>query len=59
MQEEFIKLILGQGAFACLFVWLLWDTRKDSKEREVKYQDTIKMLGDKFSVVDNIQEDIT
>lgn len=59
MEQEFIRLVLGQGIFACLFVWLFWDTRKDSKQREVKYQETISMLGDKLSVVDDIKDDIT
>jgi predicted type IV restriction endonuclease len=31
---EIIKLIISQGIFAVLFVWLLFDTRKESKTRE-------------------------
>ena len=58
MSEEFIKMVLGQGIFACMFVWLFFDTRKDTKERELKYQDTIKMLGDKFEIVEDIKDDI-
>lgn len=31
---EIVKLIISQGVFAVLFVWLLYDTRKESKTRE-------------------------
>ena len=31
MESEFIKLFISQGAWAVLFVWLLFDSRKDSK----------------------------
>ncbi|WP_066173356.1 BhlA/UviB family holin-like peptide [Bacillus marinisedimentorum] len=29
-----MELVVSQGIFAVLFVWLLVDTRKESKERE-------------------------
>ncbi|WP_083755215.1 BhlA/UviB family holin-like peptide [Desulforamulus reducens] len=29
-----MQLIVSQGIFAVLFVWLLYDTRKESKIRE-------------------------
>ncbi|WP_029699475.1 BhlA/UviB family holin-like peptide, partial [Clostridium sp. Ade.TY] len=34
MEKELLTQIIGQGAFAALFVWLLWDTRKEARERE-------------------------
>lgn len=58
MDNELIKYFITQGAFAALFVWLLIDTRKDSKQRELKYQSTIDKLADKFGVVEDIKEDI-
>jgi hypothetical protein len=58
MDNELIKYFITQGAFAALFVWLLIDTRKDSKEREAKYQITIDKLADKFGVVEDIKEDL-
>ena len=49
-----------------LFVWLLIDTRKESKAREEKLQgiinknqEVISELAEKFDVVESIQEDVT
>lgn len=65
MNDELIKYFITQGAFAALFVWLLFDTRKDSKEREVKYQDTIRenqniisTLTKNLNVVDDVKSDV-
>lgn len=65
MDGGLIKYFITQGAFAALFVWLLIDTRKDSKEREKGYQDAIKenqsiisKLTEKFNIVEDIKGDI-
>ena len=34
MDQELLKFAISQGLFAALFVWLLIDTRKESKIRE-------------------------
>ncbi|MCM3719165.1 BhlA/UviB family holin-like peptide [Fictibacillus phosphorivorans] len=31
-----VEMVASQGIFACLFVYLLLDTRKESKQREEK-----------------------
>ncbi|WP_195990275.1 BhlA/UviB family holin-like peptide [Clostridium sp. D53t1_180928_C8] len=66
MENEVIKIIVSQGAWAILFVWLLIDTRKESKVREEKLQgiinknqEVIADLAEKFDVVENIQQDVT
>ena len=66
MESEVFKVIVSQGSWAVLFVWLLMDTRKESKTREEKLQDIINKnqtviseLAEKFDVVENIQEDVT
>lgn len=66
MENELIKTIVSQGAWAVLFVWLLIDTRKESKSREEKLQgiinknqEVISELAEKFDVVESIQEDVT
>ncbi|MED2985529.1 BhlA/UviB family holin-like peptide [Bacillus thuringiensis] len=52
MEEQVVNSMVSQGAFGALFVWLLFSTRKESrelleasrqenKEREDKYQQTI------------------
>jgi hypothetical protein len=58
MTDELMKYVITQGIFAALFVWLLIDTRKDSKIREIKYQETIDKLADKIGVVEDIQKDV-
>lgn len=58
MEQEILTQLISQGAFATLFVWLLWDTRKDSKAREEKYQSTIDKLADKINIVEEIKEDV-
>lgn len=66
MENELIKTIVSQGAWAILFVWLFIDTRKESKVREEKLQgiinknqEVIADLAEKFDVVENIQQDVT
>lgn len=58
MEGEVIKYFITQGAFAVLFMWLLIDTRKDSKQREEKYQQTIDKLADKINIVEDIKDDV-
>lgn len=66
MENELIKTIVSQGAWAVLFVWLLIDTRKESKTREEKLQsiinknqEVISDLAEKFDVVEDIQADVS
>lgn len=63
MEAEILKTIVSQGAWAVLFVWLLIDTRKESKVREEKLQsiinknqEVISELAEKFNVVEDISE---
>lgn len=58
METEILKMVISQGIFAVLFVWLFFDTRKDSKQREEKYINTIDKLTDKISIVEDIKEDV-
>lgn len=58
MDSELITYLLSNLSFGSLFVWLLWDTRKDSKQREEKYQGTIEKLADKIAIVQEIKEDV-
>jgi septal ring factor EnvC (AmiA/AmiB activator) len=72
MESEIIKYALQYGIFGVLFIWLFFDTRKDTKEREKQYQSTIKenqetirenqniisKLTSKFDIVDDIKKDL-
>lgn len=65
MENEVLKTIVSQGAWAILFVWLFIDTRKESKAREEKLQniinknqEVISELAEKFDVVECIEADV-
>ena len=58
MDKELITYVLSNLSFGTLFVWLLWDTRKDGREREEKYQETIDKLADKIAIVQDIKDDV-
>ncbi|EIA17466.1 bacteriocin [Clostridium perfringens] len=58
MEKELITQMIGQGAFALLFVWLLLDTRKEARERENKLNNIINKLADKLNLVEDLKEDI-
>lgn len=41
MEQEMMRYMISQGAFAVLFCYLLYFVLKTSKEREEKMQSTI------------------
>ena len=58
METEIIKMAMQTGIFASLFVYLFFYMLKDSKNREVKYQELLDKLTDRFSVMDTIKNDV-
>lgn len=65
MESELFKLIVSQGSWAALFVWLLIDTRKESKRREEKLQEIIDKnqevisdLAENLEIVKTTQKDV-
>lgn len=61
--NDMVQIAIGQGIFCGLFVWILMDTRKDTKERELEYQKTIKenqsIIKELSGILPQIREDIT
>ena len=57
MEKEIITQIATNGAFAALFVWLLYDTRKEARERESKLNNLIDKLADKFNLVEDLKKE--
>lgn len=51
MEESIFKLLLTQGPFAALFVWLLFSTKKESKERELRLQETLDKFASKYDLI--------
>lgn len=58
LEQEIIKMALSYGIFGVLFVYLFFYMLKDSKAREVKYQDIIDKLTEKFGVIEDIKTDV-
>ncbi|EOQ18667.1 BhlA/UviB family holin-like peptide [Bacillus cereus] len=42
MEEQIFNSMIQQGAFAALFVWMLFTTQKKNEEREIQYQKVIE-----------------
>lgn len=65
MEKATIDLIVSQGIFAILFLYLFADTRKESKKREEELQKIIannqKIIIEtvnKLNVIEDIKEDV-
>ncbi len=42
MEEQIFNSMIQQGAFAALFVWMLFTTQKMNEQREEQYQKVIE-----------------
>ena len=56
--ESIWEIVISNGIFATLFVWLLFYQLKDSARREKKYIDIIDKLSVQLDVIENIEEDV-
>lgn len=56
--NEIISIVVSNGVFAILFVWLFFYQLKDSKRREEKYQDTIESLTTHLQILEDVREDL-
>ncbi len=57
--KEILSIIVSNGVFAILFVWLFYYQLRDSAKREVKYQQTIEKLTSNLQVLENVRQDIS
>ncbi|MGN1201367.1 MAG: BhlA/UviB family holin-like peptide [Candidatus Caccovivens sp.] len=57
--NEIISIVVSNGVFAILFVWLFWYQLKDSSKREAKYQKTIEQLTEHLKILDDVKNDLT
>lgn len=53
-----LDLWISQGVFCLLFLWLFWDTRKESKQREQMYMDRELRLSEQLDKQNIAQEKI-
>lgn len=56
--EDIIQIVISNGVFACLFVWLLFYQLKDSSTREKKYIEIINKLSKQLEIIEDVKEDI-
>ncbi|WP_257143025.1 BhlA/UviB family holin-like peptide [Bacillus toyonensis] len=42
MEDQIFNSMIQQGAFAALFVWMLFTTQKKNEQREAQYQRVIE-----------------
>ena len=58
MWQEIVNLAISNGLFAVLFLGLFVYQLKDSRAREIKYQETIEKLGSSLEIVKSVKEDV-
>lgn len=56
--SELIKVIVSNGIFAILFVYLFFYQLKDSEKREEAYRKTIDELASHLTVIDEVKEEV-
>ena len=57
-EANFLDFFVQYGAFALLFVWLFWETRRDSKAREDRLLGQVDKLNDSFLQIAKILENM-
>jgi len=57
--NEIISIVVSNGVFAILFVWLFVYQLKDSSKREIKYQDTIQELTAHLQILEDVKQDLS
>lgn len=59
MEAEVLKVVTSQGAWATLFVALLFYILRENSKREINYQNIIQSLTDKLDIVNDIQDEVS
>lgn len=56
--SELIKVIISNGIFAMLFVYLFFYQLKDSEKREEAYRKTIDELASHLTAIEEVKEEV-
>ncbi len=60
--QTLLELVMGQGVFAALFIWLFFTYQKESKEREERLMSIVDSQAEKLEKIsltlEKISEDI-
>lgn len=63
MDEQIFNLFLKEGGYALLFVWMLFSTMKNNKDREAKYQEVIdknqSVIEEQAKAFSSLAKDVT
>lgn len=57
--NDVLSIVVSNGIFAILFVYLFWYQLRDSAKREVKYQQTIEQLTTHLKILEDVKQDLT
>ncbi len=58
MWNKIVDLAINNGLWAVLFLILLIYELRDSRKREVKYQQTIEKLSSNFDILKDVNENV-
>ena len=56
--SELVKIIISNGIFAMLFVYLFFYQLKDSEKREDAYRKTIDELASHLAVIEEVKDEV-
>lgn len=60
--QALLELVMGQGVFAALFIWLFFTYQKESREREERLMSIVDTQAEKLEKIsltlEKISEDI-
>ena len=60
--QALLELVMGQGVFAALFIWLFFTYQKESREREERLMSIVDRQAEKLEQIsltlEKISEDI-
>lgn len=63
MEEQIFNIFLKEGGYALLFVWMLFSTMKNNKEREIRYQQVIDknqtVIEEQAKAFSSLSKDVT
>ncbi len=57
--NELISVVVSNGVFATLFVFLFFYQLKDSAKREKAYQNTIANLTEHLQMIEDVKEEVS
>lgn len=56
--NTFVEMVMGQGVFAALFIWLFFTYQKESREREERLMSIVDTQGERLEKISATLEKI-